>query len=95
MADRGVVLMMSPKEDSTRCTEGRPWPEGISGGKAKVRTQGRVSDTATKAISPVPGAAGYRSAVNQFSKSVVREIRTLRSVGAGGGQPPLATRYWR
>jgi hypothetical protein len=40
---------------------------------------------ATKAVSSVSGAAGYRSAVNQFSKSVVREIRTLRSVGAGGG----------
>lgn len=31
-------------------------------------------------------------AVNRFLKSVVREIRTLRCVGAGGGQPPLATR---
>jgi len=41
VADWGVVLMMSPKENSTRCTEGRPWPEGNSGGKAKVRTQGR------------------------------------------------------
>ena len=43
MADWGVVLMMSPKENSTRCTEGRPWPEGNSGRKAKVRTQGRVA----------------------------------------------------
>ena len=43
MADWGVVLMMSPKENSTRCAEGRPRPEGISGGKAKVRTQGRVA----------------------------------------------------
>ena len=43
MADWGVVLMMSPKENSTRCTEGRPRPEGISGEKAKVRTQGRVA----------------------------------------------------
>jgi hypothetical protein len=55
--------------------------------------QAAVSVTATKAISPVPGVAGYRGAVNQFSKSVVREIRTLRSVGAGGGQPSLATRW--
>ena len=31
-------------------------------------------------------------AVNQLPKSVVREIRTPRSVGAGGGRPPLATR---
>jgi hypothetical protein len=33
-------------------------------------------------------------AVNQLPKSVVREIRTPRSVGAGGGRPPPATR-WR
>ena len=43
MADWGVVLMMSPKENSTRCTEGRPRPEGNSGRKAKVRTQGRAA----------------------------------------------------
>ena len=36
-------------------------------------------------------AASYRNAVKQLPKSVVRETRTLRSVGAGGGQPPLAT----
>jgi retron-type reverse transcriptase len=35
--------MMSPKENSTRCTEGRPRPEEISGEKAKVRTQRRVA----------------------------------------------------
>ena len=33
-------------------------------------------------------------AVNQLPKSVVPEIRTPRSVGAGGGRPPPATR-WR
>src|SRR5262249_39469408 len=33
------------------------------------------------------------SAVNHLSKSVVRQIRTLRSVGAGGGRPPPATRW--
>jgi len=49
------------------------------------------SYTGTKAISSVPGVAGYRSAVKQFSKSAVRKIRTLRSVAAGGGQPPPAT----
>ena len=32
-------------------------------------------------------------AVNQLPKSVVREIRTPRSVGAGGGQLPPATRW--
>ena len=34
-------------------------------------------------------------AVNHLSKSVVREIRTPRSVGAGGGRPPPATRWAR
>jgi hypothetical protein len=31
-------------------------------------------------------------AVNQLPKSVVREIRTPRSVGIGGGRPPPMTR---
>ena len=31
--------------------------------------------------------------MNQLLKSVVRENRTLRSVGAGGGPPPPATRW--
>jgi hypothetical protein len=31
--------------------------------------------------------------VNQLSKSVVREICTLRSEGAGGGRLPPATRW--
>ena len=35
-------------------------------------------------------------AVNQLPKSVVREIRMPRSVGAGGGRPPPATRWmWK
>src|ERR1700688_1519402 len=34
-------------------------------------------------------------AVNQLPKSVVREIRTPRSVGAGGGRLPPATRWAR
>src|ERR1700722_17489737 len=35
-------------------------------------------------------------AVNQLPKSVGREIRTPRSVGAGGGRPPPATRWmWK
>src|ERR1700687_327648 len=34
-------------------------------------------------------------AVNQLPKSVVREIRMPRSVGAGGGRPPPATRWAR
>ena len=33
------------------------------------------------------------SAVKHLPKSVVREIRTLRSVGTGGGRPPPVTRW--
>jgi RNA-directed DNA polymerase len=44
VADRGVVLMMPPKENnSTRRAEGRPRPEGIPDRKAEVRTQGRAT----------------------------------------------------
>jgi len=35
--------MMSPKENSTRCTEGRSRLKGICGEQAEVRTQGRVA----------------------------------------------------
>jgi len=45
--------------------------------------QGTVSAAATKAVSPLRGVASYRRAVNQLLTSVVREICTLRSVGAG------------
>jgi hypothetical protein len=45
--------------------------------------QGAASVAATKAVSPLLGAASYRHAVNQLLTSVVREICTLRSVGAG------------
>ena len=34
-------------------------------------------------------------AVKQRPKSVVREIRTPRSVGTGGGRPPPVTRWAR
>jgi hypothetical protein len=46
---------------------------------------GAISIVATQAVSPISGAASYRYAVNRLLTSVVREIRTLRSVGAGGG----------
>ena len=46
------------------------------------------ASTATKTAASLPGAAGARGAtVNQPPKSVVREIRTPRSVGTGGGRP--------
>ena len=49
--------------------------------------------TETKAAPPLPGVAASCSAVNHLPKSVVREIRTLRSVGTGGGQLPPVTRW--
>ncbi len=50
--------------------------------------------TATEPAASLPGAAGARGAtVNQPPKSVVREICTPRSVGAGGGRPPPVTRW--
>jgi hypothetical protein len=42
----------------------------------------------TKAVVPLPGVAGSRSAVNQLPKNVVRENRTLRSVGTIAKYPP-------
>src|SRR5918994_4401962 len=39
-----------------------------------------------------PGTNSSESAVNHLSKSVVRENRTPRSVGTGGGQLPPVTR---
>ena len=55
--------------------------------------QGAAAVTATKAVSPLSGAASARGAVNQLLKSTVREIRTLRSVGTGGGRLPPVTRW--
>ena len=40
-----------------------------------------------------PGTNSSESAVNHLSKSVVRENRTPRSVGTGGGQLPPVTRF--
>ena len=62
-------------------------PTGLERIAAKART-------ATEAVASLSEASAISCAVKQPLKSVVREIRTLRSVGAGGGQPPPATRYW-
>ena len=43
-----------------------------------------ISIVAIQAVSFISGAVGYRYAVTRIVTSVVREIRTLRSVGAGG-----------
>jgi hypothetical protein len=50
-------------------------------------------DLISKAATPLPGVAGSCGAVNHLPKSVVRQIRMLRSVGAGGGRPSPATRW--
>ncbi len=55
---------------------------GIAG-NIRAADQGAVSVAATKAVSPLLGAASYRHAVKQLLTSVVREICTLSSVGAG------------
>jgi len=47
--------------------------------------QAEVSAPASKAQPTLYTAEAIRRAVNHRLKSVVREIRTLRSVGAGGG----------
>ena len=54
--------------------------------------QAAVSTTAAKAVASLFEASALSCAVKQPLKSIVREICTLRSVGAGGGQPPPATR---
>jgi hypothetical protein len=47
--------------------------------------EGTISVAATETVPPIPGAASDRQAVNRLLTSVVQEICTLRSVGAGGG----------
>jgi hypothetical protein len=58
--------------------EGRYWMDGIPS------DQSAVSVVATKAVSPIPGFASYRYAVNQLLKSVVREIRTQHGWSLSG-----------
>jgi hypothetical protein len=55
--------------------------------------QTAATDLATKAVPSLSGVTSSRSAVNHLLKSVVREIRTLRSVGTGGGRPPPVIRW--
>jgi len=47
--------------------------------------QNPVPAATTKVVSSLREATSHRRAVNQLLTSVVRENRTLRSVGAGGG----------
>jgi hypothetical protein len=76
--------------ESRRSAAGRLRDSG-SPANSSVRRYGD-----TKAAPPIYGVAGSCSAVNQLSKSVVRQIRMLRSVGAGGGQlPPPTPWMWK
>jgi RNA-directed DNA polymerase len=73
---RGALLAQNAEQPEL---EGRDLVEAIPS------DQGAVPTVATKAVSPLCGAASYRHAVNQLLTSVVRETCTLLSVGAGGG----------
>ena len=73
--------MMSPKENSTRCTEGRSRLNGICGEQAEVRTQGRVAFPAGLAR---VNEAAQRSRQTQFTAllhhvDVEALLRSLRS----------------
>lgn len=63
----------------------QPKPIGDGHVGAIQPDQSSATATATKACASLPGIAGSRGVVNQSLKSVVREIRTLRSVGTRGG----------
>ena len=77
----------SRKQNALQPELGRPYYVG-----RVPQDQAAETDTATKALSPLPGATNSRSAVSHLLKSVVRENRTPRSVGTGGRRPPPVTR---
>jgi hypothetical protein len=81
---RGALLAQNVEQSEL----GRCAPVG-----AIPADQGTRPAATTKAVSPLQGVASYRHTVKQLLKSVVRQIRTLRSVGAGGGQLLPATRW--
>ena len=56
-----------------------------SGQRDSKGEQRKLSTPASEAQPAVYATAAIRCAVHHRLKSVVREIRTLRSVGAGGG----------
>src|SRR5262249_46552209 len=72
---RGALLAQNAEQPEL---ERRDLVEEIS------RDQGAVPVVATKAVSSLHGVTSYRRAVRLLT-SVVRENRTLRSVGAGSG----------
>jgi len=75
------VFSQRYERGSTVVTSNLPFDEWTSVFGSE-RLTGALLDTATatKALSPVPGVTSSCSAVNHLLKSVVREIRTLRSV---------------
>ena len=66
----------------------RGWMEAVPSNPVPVPAD------SPEAVSSLLETTGSRHAVNQPPRSVVRQIRTLRSVAAGGGPLPPATR-WR
>jgi len=76
ISGRGTILAQDALQQEL---EGRHRMEGVPS------DQGAISVVATKATSPIPGVASYRYSISRLLKGVVREIRTLRSVGAGRG----------
>src|SRR5437899_9474056 len=83
-----IQILTFLQQDPDRQGEGRPGRPRSELARADLveaipADQGAVSVAATQAVSPLLGAASYRHAVKQLLTSVVREICTLRSVGAG------------
>ena len=76
ISGRGAILAQDALQQELK---GRHRMEGVPS------DQGAISVVATKATSPIPGVASYRYSISRLLKGVVREIRTLRSVGTGRG----------
>ncbi len=83
-----------PKPKGTRWRKGRGRERGIVGGQDDQDIETGKHLNATPANSKVMGARRCPSVCSEPShlRNRMREIRTYGSVGAGGGQPPSATR---
>ena len=82
-ANRTFSLARNPIPCATSSTNewrvAAPWQPWRSSGPGASSS----GNTCCAIVSPLLGAASYRRAVKQLLTSVVREICTLRSVGAG------------